>query len=144
MRIKELAQAAGVPADSVRHYEKVGLLAPAARSDNGYRRYTAADLQRLRFIAHCRALDMSLQEIRELLNALQRPAADCSDVGRVVGAHLAHVRERMADLRALERQLVQLLAACHRGEPLDQCALVQGLSRPGPSPARRSKGVHTG
>jgi DNA-binding transcriptional MerR regulator len=144
MRIKELAQAAGVPADSVRHYEKVGLLAPAARSDNGYRRYTGADLQRLRFIANCRALDMSLQEIRELLEALERPDGACSDVGRVVSGHLAHVRERMAGLRALERQLVQLLAACHRGEPLDRCALVEGLSRAGPASASRPRGVHTG
>jgi DNA-binding transcriptional MerR regulator len=144
MRIKEIADAAGVPADSVRHYEKVGLLAPAARSDNGYRRYTAADLQRLRFIANCRALDMSLQEIRELLQALEQPGGDCSDVGRVVTGHLAHVRERMAGLRALERQLVQLLAACHRGEPLDRCALVEGLSRSGPASGPRPRGVHSG
>ncbi len=144
MRIKELANTAGVPADSVRHYEKVGLLEPAARSDNGYRRYTAADLQRLRFIANCRALDMSLQEVRELLRALEQPAADCSEVGRVVGSHLAHVRERMAGLCALERQLVPLLAACHRGEPLHRCALVQGLSGPASAPLQRSRGVHTG
>jgi DNA-binding transcriptional MerR regulator len=144
MRIKEIADAAGVPADSVRHYEKVGLLAPAARSDNGYRRYTAADLQRLRFIANCRALDMSLQEIRELLEALERPGGDCSDVGRVVTGHLAHVRERMAGLRALERQLVQLLAACHRGEPLDRCALVEGLSRSGSASGPPPRGVHSG
>lgn len=144
MRIKELANTAGVPADSVRHYEKVGLLEPAARSDNGYRRYTAADLQRLRFIANCRALDMSLQEIRELLQALERADDDCSGVGRVVAGHLAHVRDRMTGLRALERQLVQLLAACHRGEPLDCCALVQGLSRASPASAKRPRGVHTG
>jgi DNA-binding transcriptional MerR regulator len=144
MRIKEIADAAGVPADSVRHYEKVGLLSPPVRSGNGYRRYTAADLQRLRFIANCRALDMSLQEIRELLEALERPDGDCSDVGRVVGSHLAHVRDRMAGLRALERQLVQLLAACHRGEPLDRCALVQGLSRAGAGATNRPRGVHTG
>jgi DNA-binding transcriptional MerR regulator len=144
MRIKEIADAAGVPADSVRHYEKVGLLSPPVRSGNGYRRYTAADLQRLRFIANCRALDMSLQEIRELLEALERPDGDCSDVGRVVGSHLAHVRDRMAGLRALERQLVQLLAACHRGEPLDRCALVQGLSRAGAGSTNRPRGVHTG
>ena len=72
MRIKQLADAAGVPVDTVRHYEKAGLLAAPPRTGNGYREYGHADAERLRFIRHCRELDMSLDEVRELLELESR------------------------------------------------------------------------
>jgi DNA-binding transcriptional MerR regulator len=145
MRIKELSQAARVPVDSIRHYEKAGLLHAPTRSGNGYRRYAEADLQRLRFIRNCRALDMSLDEVRTLLGFVDRPPADCAPVDGVIAEHLAHVRERLDGLRTLERQLELLVQACGHAEPQALCGIVLALSRdtPDDTPRGPGRGVHT-
>ena len=153
MRIKQLASAADVPVDTIRHYEKAGLLGAPRRTGAGYRDYAAADVERLRFIRHCRELDMSLAEVRELLGFLDHPAPDCSAADAVVRNHLAHVRERLAALRRLERQLVRLVAACGHPRPAERCGIVLALRGPDPAPGtrpdrahprrRRAAGVHT-
>jgi DNA-binding transcriptional MerR regulator len=148
MRIQALAAAANVPVDTIRHYEKTGLLAAPRRGANGYRDYAEPDLERLRFIRHCRELDMSLPEVRELLHFLDHPSPDCSAADRVVQEHLAHVRERLAALRQLERQLVRLVGACSHPRPEQRCGIVLALSAPDhpASPRRRrgaARGVHT-
>jgi len=127
MRIGELALAAGLDVETVRYYEKAGLLPPPARRDNNYRRYDDAALQRLRFIRNCRALDMSLEEIRILLRFIDRPSRDCSAVDALVDEHLAHVRQRIAGLRELERQLVVLQQACDHAKPRALCGIVLAL-----------------
>ena len=149
MRIKELAGAAGLPVDTVRHYEKAGLLRAPPRSDNNYRRYRDADLQRLRFIRNCRALDMSLDEVRELLDVIDRPRADCAPVEALVAEHLGHVRERIAALRQLERQLTTLQRSCGQARPSESCGIVLALSSPTSASAasngaiaQRAAGVH--
>lgn len=144
MRIKQLAAAAAVPVDTIRHYEKAGLLGAPRRHANGYRDYDRADAERLRFIRHCRDLDMSLDEVRELLHFLDHPSPDCSAADAVVRNHLAHVRERLAALRRLERQLVRLVAACGHPRPQERCGIVLALSAPDAAPPRRAgRGVHT-
>lgn len=130
MRIGELAQAAGVDSSTIRYYEQAGLLAAPARRDNNYRRYDAAALERLRFIGQCRALDMSLAEIGELLAHGQ--AADGHGHHRadeVIHTHLRHVRERLAQLQALEQRLVALQQSCHDGQAA-ACGVVQALAQP--------------
>jgi len=141
MRIGELAHAAGFDVETVRYYEKAGLLPPPARRDNNYRRFDAAALQRLRFIGNCRALDMSLDEIRALLRFIDHPGDDCSPVDALVAEHLGHVRERLRSLRQLERQLELLQRACGHAEPNAVCGIVLALGSevPAASPAR---GVH--
>jgi len=144
MRIKQASEISGVPADAIRHYEKAGLLAAPARGSNGYRRYAPADLQRLGFIRNCRALDMSLDEIRELLGWVDQPSPDCSGVDQVVSRHLGHVRAQLANLRVLERQLTGLLAACADAAPQERCRIVFELSSTDkPAEATRRRGVHT-
>ena len=128
MRIKEIATAAALPVDTVRHYEKAGLLGVPKRGENNYRRYGAGDVQRLRFIRNCRALDMSLDEVRELLDFIDHPGRDCSPVDAVVDEHLAHVRERLEALRVLERQLQTLRGACGQARPHAACGIVLALS----------------
>jgi DNA-binding transcriptional MerR regulator len=146
MRIKELSTAAAVPVDTIRHYEKAGLLAAPQRSANGYRRYRPGDAERLRFIRHCRELDMSLDEVRELLQFLDHPSPDGHAADAVVRNHLAHVRERLAGLRRLERQLVRLVGACTHPKPDERCGIVLALQAPdgAAAPRRRTRGVHTG
>lgn len=130
MRIGELAQAVGLDVETVRYYEKAGLLPPAARAGNNYRSYDEAAAQRLRFIRNCRALDMSLDEVRVLLNYIDHPRADCSAVDDVVAEHLGHVRERLASLQLLERQLELLQQACSHASPHEVCGIVLALSQP--------------
>jgi DNA-binding transcriptional MerR regulator len=148
MRIRQLAEAANLPVDTVRHYEKAGLLRAPPRGDNNYRRYDETDLQRLRFIRNCRALDMNLDEVRELLAVIDDPGADCSPVDALVAEHLGHVRERIASLRELERQLTALQRACGKVRPSELCGIVLALSSPraaapkGDVPAHRASGVH--
>jgi Cd(II)/Pb(II)-responsive transcriptional regulator len=112
MQIKKLAAATGVDVETIRYYEKQGLLPAPARLDNGYRQYETAHLERLSFIRHCRALDMPLAEVQRLLSFVDDPARHCADVNELVDAQLGRVRARLASMQALEKQLVQLRARC--------------------------------
>ena len=143
LRIGELAQAAGMDVDTVRFYEKSGLLPAPARSDNNYRRYDRSALQRLRFIGNCRALDMSLDEIRVLLAHMDQPGADCSAVDAVVAEHLGHVRERIAALQLLERQLALLQSSCQHAGSGELCGIVLALGEARPADAPPARGVHS-
>ena len=104
MKIGELATASGTSVDTIRYDERQGRLPAPARTACNYRQYDAAKLQRLQFVRHCRALDMSLDDARALLAARDAPDADCDTVTRLLDAHIGHVNQRIRELRALERQ----------------------------------------
>ena len=112
LRIGEAAKRTGVSAANIRYYEKEGLLAPAMRQDNDYRLYNDGDLHRLRFIRMCRAMDMSLDEVRTLLALDWQNPADCHAATATINAHLQHVRQRLQELRALEKELQSLKVLC--------------------------------
>ncbi|KAF1020600.1 MAG: HTH-type transcriptional regulator ZntR [Paracidovorax wautersii] len=124
-RIGQAAQAAGLSAASIRFYEKEGLLGPGTRSEASYRLYSDEDVHRLRFIRLCRALDMSLDEVRTLLALDLRDHADCERAQQTLDEHLRHVHERMAELRALERDLQSLRACCDGQGP--HCGIMEAL-----------------
>ncbi|MCZ8321291.1 MAG: Cd(II)/Pb(II)-responsive transcriptional regulator, partial [Novosphingobium sp.] len=105
MRIGELAQVTGTPVETVRYYEKEGLLPQPGRSDANYRVYASEHVDQLQFIRHCRGLDMSLDEIRVLLRLRDAPAEDCGDANALLDEHIGHVVRRIKELRSLERQL---------------------------------------
>jgi Cd(II)/Pb(II)-responsive transcriptional regulator len=126
-RIGELARATGIEVETIRYYEKTGLLPPPARQANGYRAYAAAHLEQLAFIRHCRALDMSLADIRRLLDFLQRPQADCDDINLLVDAQLLRVRARLASMQALERQLIELRGRCAQPHQVADCGILHEL-----------------
>ena len=111
-RIGDAAARSGVTAANIRYYEKEGLIAPQARGDNSYRLYNDADVHRLRFIRLCRAMDMSLDEVRTLLALDLRSKADCDAACVALDAHLGHVRERLRELRSLEKDLIALRDCC--------------------------------
>lgn len=125
LRIGEAAQRTGVSAANIRYYEKQGLLAPAMRQENDYRLYTEADLHRLRFIRMCRAMDMSLDEVRILLALDGQKPDDCHAATATISAHLQHVRQRLAELRALEKALQSLKNLCDGRQP--HCNLIAAL-----------------
>lgn len=105
MRIGELGKKADCLVQTVRFYESEGLLPEPARSEGNFRLYDEVHLQRLLFIRRCRAKDMTLDEIRQLLNLRDRPELGCGEVNALVDAHIAQVRTKMKELRALEREL---------------------------------------
>jgi DNA-binding transcriptional MerR regulator len=124
-KIGEAARRSGVGAANIRYYEREGLLAPQARADNDYRLYSDGDVHRLRFVRLCRAMDMSLPEVQALLSLDLGRKADCLRASEVLDAHLSHVRERLAELRALEKDLRSLRARCDGSD--DHCHIIETL-----------------
>lgn len=127
MRIGELGEATGVDIETIRYYEREGLLPPPARMPNGYRAYGDAHLERLAFVRHCRALDMPLAGIRRLLDFVNDPKADCGDIDRLIDEQLARVRARLKSMRALEKQLGTLRARCDAGHTAAECGILHEL-----------------
>lgn len=125
-RIGEAARHTGVSSANIRFYEKQGLLPAPARQENAYRSYSDADLHRLRFIRMCRAMDMSLAEVRTLLDLHWDSPEDCRAATQTVADHLGHVRQRLAELQALEQALQALHQRCS-GAGDARCALLAAL-----------------
>ena len=117
--------------ETIRYYEKAGLLPTPARSPAGYRRYGGADLKRLNFIRRARALGFSIEEVGKLLKLADEHRRPCAEVRVVAGAHLEDVQAKIADLRAMERVLRETVAKCASGRSPD-CPLIESLSREGP------------
>jgi DNA-binding transcriptional MerR regulator len=126
--IGELATAAGVAASAIRYYERRKLLRPTARSASGYRVYEQAMLDRLRFIRTAAATGLSLDDIAALL--ADGPRRSCVSVRELIGRRLAQTRQRMSDLRAVERALKAALADCCQGEDAGICGEVGRLKEP--------------
>lgn len=124
-RIGEAAQQSGVSTANIRYYEKEGLLRPGARADNSYRLYSSADVHQLRFIRLCRAMDMSLDEVRTLLALDWSRKEDCDAACVTLDAHLQHVRTRLAELQALETDLLALRNRCDGSDPT--CHIIEAL-----------------
>lgn len=125
VRIGEAAQQSGVSAANIRYYEKEGLLPAGARGENSYRLYSAADVHQLRFIRLCRAMDMSLHEVRTLLALDWSRKEDCAAARDTLDDHLQHVRARLAELQALEADLLALRNRCDGSD--DHCHIIEAL-----------------
>lgn len=130
MRIGQLARQAYCSTETIRFYEKEGLLPEPARTAGNYRHYTAVHLERLRFIRNCRSLDMTHAEIRALLECIDDAAtsASCAPVNNLLDEHIGHVDIRLAELEQLREQLVALRQRCGHARPLPDCGILQGLN----------------
>lgn len=126
--IGEAAARSGCPASTIRYYERVGLLAPARRGDNGYRYYDDTALNRLAFVHRARALGFSVEAIADLLRLADHPHQPCDGVDRLVAAQLTAIRERVAHLRRLEHELSALQTACDGGHEIRECGILEALS----------------
>lgn len=146
MKIGELAAASDTAVETVRYYERQGLLPEPARTASNYRTYGSEHLARLQFIRYCRGLDMSLNEVRVLLRFKDSPRENCGDVNAVLDAHIGHVSRRIKELRALEKELKELRGRCSEAREAQECGILDGLARASNTPktARRHhfKGVH--
>ena len=143
-QIGEAARQSGVSPANIRFYEKEKLLSPQGRGDNSYRLYSEGDVHQLRFIRLCRAMDMSLNEVRALLGLDLNNKTDCAAARHALDGHLGHVRERLGELKALEKDLKTLRnrcdgsdAHCHIIEALHELADAQASPPPRATPNKR-------
>jgi Hg(II)-responsive transcriptional regulator len=127
LTIGVLAKRAGVAIDTVRYYERRGLLAPATRLASGYRQYGAAELQRLRFIRRAKGLGFSLEDIREL--ATLSDGRDVAKVKRAAELKLADINTRVAELKRIQRGLKRLIADCPGHGSAEACPILNALSQ---------------
>jgi Cd(II)/Pb(II)-responsive transcriptional regulator len=128
MRIGALSQRTGVAVETIRYYERAGLLAPPPRSGANYRLYGPLHVERLRFVRHCRALDMSLDEIRSLCALRATPDVSCGAVDGLLDRHIADIGHRIDELQRLQQQLVALRGCCHAALTVSQCEIMQTLA----------------
>jgi Cd(II)/Pb(II)-responsive transcriptional regulator len=126
MKIGELAAQAGCDVQTVRFYEREGLLAEPEREPSGYRRYAKRHLQRLQFIRHCRSLDIPLPDIRELLAFAAEPDRSCAQVNALLDEHIATVQQRLKAMKLLEKQLLALRKQCD-GDTSHPCAILESF-----------------
>ncbi|HET9485648.1 MAG TPA: heavy metal-responsive transcriptional regulator [Xanthomonadales bacterium] len=124
--IGQLAKRAGVAIDTVRYYERSGLLAPAARLASGYRRYGDAELRRLQFVRRAKALGFSLDEIRELLSLGE--ARSVAKVKRAAEEKIADIAHRIAELERIRAGLERLVAACPGHGRAEACPILAALN----------------
>jgi Cd(II)/Pb(II)-responsive transcriptional regulator len=148
MKIGELAVVSSTPVETIRYYEREGLLPAPARTSGNFRVYEAVHLDRLQFIRHCRGLDMSLDEVRVLLRFRDAPSEDCGDVNTLLDEHIGHVSRRIKELRTLEKQLKELRQQCPAAQTADQCGILVGLSdgsrgAPSRKPSTHLRSVHS-
>lgn len=130
MKIGDLSKLTQTQVETIRYYEREGLLPAPDRSEGNYRIYGEAHAERLAFIRHCRSLDMTLDEIRQLLRFKDDPASDCGEVNALLDAHIGHVADRIRELRALEKQLKSLRERCRDTQTAASCGILGELSRP--------------
>ena len=127
LQIGELARRTGCNIDTIRYYEKVGMLAPPMRTEAGYRLYGADDVRRLSFIRRARELGFQPEEVRAMLRLSDEQAQPCAEVMGVARSHLADVRSKIADLQAMEAALEILVVKCEKGLST-LCPLIETLS----------------
>ena len=145
MKISELAKAAHTQSETIRYYEREGLLPEPARTGANYRSYDSSHLERLAFIRHCRSLDMTLGEVRTLLHFKDAPEENCAEVNRLLDAHVGHVVQRIKELKVLEKELRALRLQCATSQLTADCGILEGLeqaSRQTPPDAVRGKPGH--
>ena len=135
MKISEAAQASGCHLETIRYYERIGLMPAPTRTGSGYRSYSEQDVERLRFITRGRDLGFSLDEIRSLMRLDQDGDLACEDVTRLAQQHLIDVQERIRDLQRVARELERTISSCGGGVRA-QCTILDALKHsPAPGEA---------
>lgn len=145
MKIGELAKKAGCQVETVRYYEREGLLPAPARTEGNYRLYGNEHLERLVFIRNCRTLDMTLEEIQRLLALRDLPHESCAGINSLVDEHIEHVEARITSLMALRDQLSELRDRCKRPQEAEDCGILRQLNVSGGVPPLPDDGhTHVG
>ena len=133
LRIGELARSTRTNPPTIRYYEEIGLLPPADRREGGQRCYGEDDRRRLTFIRQCREFGFPIAQVRSLVQLTEDSARSCMEARTVAADHLASVRETLAELGKLERNLTEFIARCDAacsGGPGPDCVILKGMLEP--------------
>lgn len=128
-KTSELANKAGVNKETVRFYEKKGLLSEPVRTEAGYRQFSQKDIERLVFIKNAKELGFSLSEIKELLAIADGDIYKCSDVRQIAESKLDHINNQLKHLNKLKRTLTKLVTECQRAKTIKDCPIIESLSK---------------
>lgn len=128
MQIGDLSGASGVNIETIRYYERVGLLPVPARLPNGRRSYGEADARRLGFVRHARDLGFDLSAVRVLLALQEQPEASCEDASRIAQEQLEAVEDRISRLLKLRDELSRMVKECRQGR-VSECRVIEALAR---------------
>ena len=139
MQIGAISARTGVNIETMRYYERIGILPKPSRSEGGHRIYTVAQEQRLTFIRRSRELGFSLDDVRALLAVADGGNRNCAEVYDLSVGHLREVRQKIVDLKRMEGVLKSMVEKCSRGT-LPHCPIIETLS----APVRRSSAVEAG
>ncbi len=142
LRIGVLAGRTGTNAPTIRYYEEIGLLPPAARGDSGQRGYGEEDVRRLTFIRRCRDLGLAIDKVRALTTLMGDPARSCLEARDLAKAHLAATRAKLAELKALEAAMAGFVTDCEAlcaGGSGPDCAVLENLAEPSERQAAKPK-----
>jgi Cd(II)/Pb(II)-responsive transcriptional regulator len=132
LKIGELAKRSGCSVQAIRYYEKEGLIPLAPRSEGNFRLYGSPALEKLSFIKNCRALDLTLGEIKHLISLQNSPGKPCESVNEMIDTHLQIVETRINELANLQRDLSRLRQKCEQSRSIDQCGILNELSPKSP------------
>lgn len=127
MKIGELSKTSGCSVQTIRYYEKEGLLSDPERSEGNFRLYTYKALKELEFVKHCRSLDIPLSDIERLIELKNKPEESCSSVNALIDQQLTLVNQRMKELKALKKELKQMVSTCGSGGTIEVCGIIKSL-----------------
>lgn len=127
LAIGDLARQTGTKVETIRWYERDGIMPPPARTEGGHRAYTRTHLDRLAFIRHARELGFPLEDVRALLRLADEPERPCVEADAIARGHLAAVRSRLQRLQALEKELVRMVDECGHGR-VGECRVIEVLA----------------
>ena len=132
MKIGQAAKISGVNAKLIRHYETIGVIPKATRSDSGYRNYTDSDVHILTFVKSARRLGFSMKEIKKLVSLWKNKTRLSSDVRTLALSHIKELESRIIELESMVKTLRNLASKC-RGNERPDCPILEELARPEPS-----------
>ncbi|HSS63403.1 MAG TPA: Cu(I)-responsive transcriptional regulator [Gammaproteobacteria bacterium] len=127
MRIQEASRQSGMRPKTIRFYEEIGLVRPAARSANGYRQFNDTDVRTLKFIARARKLGFSVEDIQKLLSLWQDKKRASADVKKLALAHADEIEARIRELESVKQAVLDLADHCH-GDDRPECPIIDELA----------------
>ena len=126
-KIGELATLSKIPVETIRFYEKEALIDEPERAENNYRIYRPKHLKRLLLIRNCRAFDMSLDEIRQIIDATENGEDSCLPINEIIQDHLFHIDQRIQELTTLKKELSNIQARCEQNHHADNCSIIDEI-----------------
>ena len=127
MKIGQLAKVSGCSIQTIRYYEKEGLLNPPSRSEGNFRLYDEKALKELEFVKHCRSLDIPLIDIKTLLELKNRPEESCSSINDLIAKQLDLVNQRIKELKVLKSELQIMKKTCSSDNTVERCGIMKTL-----------------